>query len=106
MPEDVSSRIEGAIPPAYKVYREAHQPIGLCPEAKRLKWTLESPLSSAIKVMHSIKYEPTIPTELYGNQTALTTIWHPIFQSPLTDREVSSVIVHIESVEDWENQWL
>jgi hypothetical protein len=56
--------------------------------------------------MHGMKYDPDIPTEPYGHQTASTPIWHLISGSPLTDPKVSSVIVHIEIVEDWENQWL
>jgi hypothetical protein len=106
MSVDFSGTTESTIPPAYEVYREAHQPIGLSSDAKRLKWALEGPLSSAIEVMHGMKYDPDIPTEPYGDQTAATTIWHPISRSSLTDPKVSSVIVHIESVEDWENQWL
>jgi hypothetical protein len=103
---DISSTPEETIAPAYEVYREAHQPIGISSDAKRLKWALEGPLNSAVEVMHGMKYDPRIPTEPYGNQTASMTIWHPISQSPLTDPKVSSVIVHIESIEDWENQWL
>jgi hypothetical protein len=106
MSEDSSARTESAIPPAYEVFRKASQPTGLSPDAKRLKWALEDPLHSAIEVMHDMKYDPNIPTEPYGNRTESTTIWHPISQSPLTDPKVSSVIVHIETVEDWEYQWL
>lgn len=104
--EQVSGTTQSEVPPTYDVYREAHQPIGLSPDAKRLKWALEGPLHSAVEVMHSMKYVPEIPTEPYGEQTGLTTTWHSISQSPLTDPKVSSVIVHIEIVEDWEYQWL
>jgi hypothetical protein len=106
MSDDLSGTTESAIPPAYEVYRKAGQPIGLSSDAKRLKWALDGPLHSAVEVMRGMKYEPNIPTEPYGDQTASTTIWHPISQSPLTDPKVSSVIVHIEIVEDWEYQWL
>jgi hypothetical protein len=63
-------------------------------------------LNSAIEVMHGMKHDPDIPKEPYGDQTPEATTWHPTSRSPLTDPKVSSVIVHIESVEDWECQWL
>lgn len=106
MSKDVAGTTESAIAPAYEVYRKAHQPIGLSPDAKRLKWAVDGPLDSAIEVMQSMKYDPDIPTEPYGDKVASTTIWHPISRSPLTDPKVSSVIVHIANVEDWEYQWL
>jgi hypothetical protein len=74
MSEDFSGTTESAIQPAYEVYREARQPIGSSSDAKRLKWALEGLLNSAIEVMHDIKYDPEIPTEPYGDQTASTTI--------------------------------
>lgn len=100
MSEVFSGTAKSAIPPAYEVYREARQPIGFSDDAKRLEWALEGPLHSAIEVMHDMKYDHDIPTEPYGSQTVSTTIWHPISRSPLTDPKVSSVIVHIEGVED------
>jgi hypothetical protein len=106
MSKNLSGMTESAIPPAYEVFRKAGLPIGLNSDAKRLKWALDGPLHSAIQVMRGMKYDPNLPTEPYGEQTASTATWHPIAQSPLTDPKVSSVIVHIEIVEDWENQWL
>ena len=106
MSEPLPETTGPAVPPAYEVYREAHQPIGLSSDAKRLKWALEGPLHSAIEVMQSMKYDPKVPTEPYGEQTGPTTIWHPTSQSPLTDPKVSSVIVQIPSVDDWEYEWL
>ncbi|OAL54649.1 hypothetical protein IQ07DRAFT_274295 [Pyrenochaeta sp. DS3sAY3a] len=106
MSEDGSGTTETTILPAYEVYREAGQPIGFSPDAKRLKWALEGPLSSAIEVMHGMKYDAHIPTEPYGDQTAASIIWHPISRSPFTEPKVSSVTVHIDNVEDWEYQWL
>lgn len=92
--------------PAYKIYYKAHHAIGPTDNAKRLKWVLEGPLHSAVEVMQKVKYEPHVPTEKYGEHTTSTTIWHPISKSPLTEPKVSSVIVHIHIVEDWEDQWL
>ncbi|KAH7389435.1 hypothetical protein DE146DRAFT_767706 [Phaeosphaeria sp. MPI-PUGE-AT-0046c] len=95
-----------ATPPTFEEYRDAHQPIGLSSDAKRLKWALEGPLNTAIEVMHGMKYEPGVPAEPYGDLNAPTPTWHQISRSPLTEPTISSVIVHIEIVEDWEHQWL
>jgi hypothetical protein len=106
MSQELAGTMESTIPPAYEVYCEARQPIGLSSDARRLKWALEGPLNSAIEVMHGMKYDPDIQTEPYGDQTTSSTNWHPISRSPLTDPKVSSVIIHIDSVEEWEEHWL
>lgn len=92
---------ESATPLAYVVYREARQPIGLSSDAKRLKWALEGPLHTAVEVMRSMKYDPNVWQPGCVNDQLASDI--PI---PLSDPKVSSVIVHIDQVEDWENQWL
>ncbi|KAI4915887.1 hypothetical protein J4E90_004333 [Alternaria incomplexa] len=106
MSREISGPTENAKPPAYEVYRDAQRPIGFSFDAQRLKWVLDGPLISAIEVMHDIKYDPNIATEPYGDKTASTTTWHPVSQLPLTEPKISSVIVHIDSLEDWEVQWL
>ena len=106
MSGDITGVTESASLPAYEVYRKAFRPIGLSPDAKRLKWALEGSLMTAVEVMHDMKYDPKIPTAPYADQTASTTIWHPISQSPLTEPKVSSVMVHIPTVDDWEYEWL
>jgi hypothetical protein len=106
MSGEFAETTESATPPAYEVYCEARQPIGLSSDTKRLKWVLEGPLNSAIDVMRNMKHDRKTPTEPYGDKTASRTIWHPISRSPLTAPKVSSVIVHIDSVEDWEEHWL
>ncbi|KAI4640252.1 hypothetical protein J4E93_008457 [Alternaria ventricosa] len=106
MSEDISQHTDSAISPAYEVYRESQQPVGLSLDAQRLKWALDGPLYSAIEVMQGIGYDANIATEPYGDKTASNTTWHSVSQSPLTEPKTSSVIVHIDILEDWEFQWL
>ncbi|KAI4640981.1 uncharacterized protein J4E78_010457 [Alternaria triticimaculans] len=106
MSRDILEPTDSAKPPAYEVYREAQQPIGLSLDAQRLKWALDGPLNRAIEVMQAINYDPNIATEPYCDKTASNTTWHPVSQSPLTEPKTSSVIVHIDILEDWEFQWL
>lgn len=72
--------------------------------AKRLYWTLQGPLSTAISVM-PLDLNPDAPCEAYFRQTLAGTTWHPISESPITDQPVASLVVKEINLMDWRNSW-
>lgn len=95
-------------PPSFEAIDSAENRVRLTRDAKRLYWTLDRPLSSAIKVMEPTYYDPGSPMEPYCLQTTPgePLSWSPVTQSPLTEPKISSVIVHVDPSDDWENQWM
>ncbi|KAF1842322.1 uncharacterized protein K460DRAFT_409737 [Cucurbitaria berberidis CBS 394.84] len=90
--------------PTYEDIRKAHQPIGPTRDAQRLQWTLEGPLSSAIRVMEDTYYTSQTPSAPYFDKATAT--WSPVSQSALTEPKISSVNVCVEQLQEWETQWL
>ncbi|KAF2472782.1 uncharacterized protein BDR25DRAFT_365958 [Lindgomyces ingoldianus] len=106
MSATVSDLREVDAPPSFEAARKAQQQILLTSDALRLYWTLEGPLSSAIRVMDDRHYDPNTPLAPYCDQTAPSPSWSPVSQSPLTEPKISSVTVHVEQLDDWEELWL
>lgn len=102
----VSDSGEGDVPPTYEAIHKSQQRIRLTRDALRLYWTLEGPLSSAIRVMEDPHYDPNSTLAPYFDQTTPSPSWSPISQSPLTEPRISSVTVRVEQLDDWEEQWL
>ena len=94
--------------PSYEALREAGQGTHLNPDVYLLFWSLNGPLSVAIRVMDDCFYDPDSVPESYvlpapdANGSTL----HPISQSSLTAAKISSVTVKISPLDDWENTWL
>ncbi|KAK3380522.1 hypothetical protein B0T24DRAFT_615657 [Lasiosphaeria ovina] len=72
--------------------------------AKRLYWTLQGPLSTAITVM-PLDLNPDAPREAYFRQTLAGTTWHPVSESPITDPPVASLAVKETNLMDWRDSW-
>ncbi|KAK3938875.1 hypothetical protein QBC46DRAFT_343135 [Diplogelasinospora grovesii] len=97
--------------PSYEALRSAGGYALLSPDAKRLRWSVNGPLTSAILVMKDPWVDPDDATpEPYCQQQTTpdgaTVSWHPVSQSPLTEPKISSVTVHVDPLEDWEWEWL
>jgi hypothetical protein len=90
--------------PSLEALHEARQPVSLSRDAKRLCWSLAELFSSAICVMDDIDFEPDIPTTPYCLSLP-ENMWHKVSKSPLTEPKVSSVVVCIDQLEDWEDSW-
>ncbi|KAH0439161.1 hypothetical protein CcaCcLH18_02956 [Colletotrichum camelliae] len=71
---------------------------------RRLYWTLQGPLSSALFVMPN-NLDPDAPREAYFQQTLSGTSWHPIAQEPVTEQPVASLTVQEVHLSDWQNEW-
>ncbi|KAM7190890.1 hypothetical protein V8F33_009201 [Rhypophila sp. PSN 637] len=110
------------ITPEYPEYRDWYCPVDGVPSyanltrsAYRLRWTLNGPLTSAISVMTDTDTDPQndIPDEPYcqsvnNDNVSLSPVlqWHSISKEPITHIPISSVIVEVEPLAEWEEHWL
>lgn len=79
----------------------------LSQDAKRLHWTLEGPLTTAIQVMKQPYYDPDTVMEPYCQQNVDgTSVWSPVSQAPISEPKVSSLVVRVVELDDWERSWL
>jgi hypothetical protein len=91
--------------PSFEAACATHQRVFFTHDARRLYWTLNDPLVSAIFVMDNDYYEPDTPLELYCLHAGPESSLSSVAQSPLTERKISSVTVSVEQLDDWEDRW-
>lgn len=95
---------EAQLLPAYEALpREAR---GLSPDARRLFWSLNGPLTTSLWIMEARKMPES--RKPYFRQTTggdATTSLHPASQTPLTEPKVSSVTVSVDKLERWDEDW-
>ncbi|KAK4101979.1 hypothetical protein N658DRAFT_42992 [Parathielavia hyrcaniae] len=75
----------------------------LTASGKRLRWTLDDPLESAIPVGPGTFIDPTIPDEPYHRVVGTVDHWHAILRDPFTEPKLSSITVGVEPLQDWES---
>lgn len=92
-----------ALPPTFEELRAARRPILQTPDARRIFWSLDGPLSTSIQVMEDSSNPDSL--EPYFRQTTGGTSLHPISELPLTDPKISSVTVHVYDFDRWEEEW-
>ncbi|KAI3539358.1 hypothetical protein CSPX01_09021 [Colletotrichum filicis] len=85
----------------------------LTPATKRLFWTLNGPLESAIQVTPNHYYEPGDVMEPYFRPisaeefaSGLEPSWHPVSQESLMAPPVTTVTVRVEALDSWEELWV
>lgn len=92
---------------SYEDIRRAQAPFTLSSDTKRLVWSLDGDLATSIHVARDGNcqepYEPYF-SEITTDDSADT--WHPVSKSALTEPKISSVIVKVSLLEDWEDEWL
>ncbi|KAH7355067.1 hypothetical protein BKA65DRAFT_581752 [Rhexocercosporidium sp. MPI-PUGE-AT-0058] len=71
--------------------------------AKRLYWTLQAPLSTAITVM-PLDLNPDTLREAYFRQTLAGTTWHPVSESPISEPPVASVEEGLDEADEPEGE--
>ncbi len=81
----------------------------LNPKTRRIRWTLDGPLETAIAVARDFSFDPDeVPEPSYqgvsGDDRKPT--WHPFAQSPLTKLKVSSLKLSIDQLDDWDSFWM
>jgi PHD/YefM family antitoxin component YafN of YafNO toxin-antitoxin module len=91
--------------PSFEAACATHQQVVFTHDARRLYWTLNGPLVSAIFVMDNDYYDPDTPLEPYCLHAGPEPSWSSVAQSPLTEPKISSVTVSVEQLDDWEDQW-
>ncbi|KAK3946242.1 hypothetical protein QBC46DRAFT_444392 [Diplogelasinospora grovesii] len=111
-PKDGEGEVPVPVVPSYEALREStgiHNPVRLTHDAKRLCWSLDSPLTTAVSIMKDVRYDPegSAPEPYFRGARAETASgWHPVSQSPLTEPAISSVTVTVSDLADWEDRWL
>lgn len=93
--------------PSLEERRAAHEPVPLSTEARRLHWTLDGPLETAVMVMEHTMFDPADRLEPYCQRGPDgTPTWHAIAHSSLTQQNpVSSVAVRVRPLDNWEYDW-
>ncbi|KAK2776569.1 hypothetical protein CKAH01_12342 [Colletotrichum kahawae] len=76
--------------------------------SKRLFWTLNGPLETAIQVAPNQYYEPGNVMEPYFRPAAagLAPSWHPVSQESLMEPQVATITVRLECFDAWEDLWV
>lgn len=95
------------------------EPPNINPQTRRLRWSLNGPLKTAITIGRDYWYDTDEVTEPYylgpvtngestedEPRTTTTPSWHPISQLPLTDPKVPSVKLSVEPLDDWDYHWM
>ena len=93
--------------PSFEDLLRTEQRVVLTDEARRLRWVLDGPLTTAITVLREPFQEPcNPPPEPYctSSQGGHTT-WHAVSKAPYTDPKVSSVTPSVSQIDDWEDTW-
>jgi hypothetical protein len=75
------------------------------PETRRIRWTLDGPLETAITVARDFWVDADeVPEPYYlgGEKPA----WHPFAHLPLTEPKVSSLELVVEPLLDWDYHWM
>lgn len=93
--------------PSYHERRKTSAFVQLTPEAKRIFWKLQGPLSDCVFVVQDWRNlksprEALVRKDAAGNMAG----WHPVADAPLTDPKIGSITVEIDKLEQWEEQWL
>ncbi|KAI1376909.1 hypothetical protein F4677DRAFT_60727 [Hypoxylon crocopeplum] len=96
------STSEEAQLPSFNALRAAHQPPRLFPDMRRLFWTLDGPLAESIWIMENANNPDSLEPYFNGEEQS----WHTASNSPLTEPKVSSITVHVNDLDDWEDNWL
>ncbi|OTA63180.1 hypothetical protein K449DRAFT_381678 [Hypoxylon sp. EC38] len=89
---------------SFNELRAAHHPPKLSPEMRRVFWAVDGPLSESVWIMESRNNPDFLEPYFRGDGERQN--WHPVSQAPLTEPKVSSITVHVDELEDWEDNWL
>jgi hypothetical protein len=91
---------------SYEAIHRAQEPVWLSPDAKRVVWSLNSDIATSIHISDGKNPESLEPYFSKATADDHAGTWHPASKSPLTEPKISSVVVKVSLLEDWENDWL
>ena len=90
--------------PSYEAVRTPEKAVLVTDDMKRLYWTLDGPLETAISVMPQPYYEADATREPYF--TPAMSAWHAVSQAAFTEPRVSSCTVSVRELDEWEDIFL
>lgn len=94
--------------PSYEEQRKIHGHTLLTEDARRIRWLLNGPLTTAVSVMqhHQIDPDDAVFESYYRTLEGGEPSWHPISQSPYTTPKVSSITTWVDPLDEWLGYWL
>ncbi|KAH0427929.1 exo-1, 3-beta-D-glucanase [Colletotrichum camelliae] len=75
--------------------------IGLTPDAARIFWKLQGPLSTCVFVVEDHRNMGSA-REPYARQDS----WHPVSQASVTEPKIGSITVTVDALRQWQENWL
>ena len=95
--------------PSFEEQSSPQNPVMLNPDTRRIYWTLNGPLETAITVARDYSFDPNeVPEPYYrgfsGDNREPT--WHPFSQSPLSEPKVSSLRLYVDPLDEWDYFWM
>ncbi|KAL2020071.1 hypothetical protein VTK56DRAFT_8875 [Thermocarpiscus australiensis] len=85
--------------PSYEEQDSPQNRVLLNPKTRRIRWTLNGPLETAITVARDWFFDPDKVPEPYHQG-------HAFVQAPLTKPKVSSLKLYVETLDDWDHLWM
>ncbi|KAK4031627.1 hypothetical protein C8A01DRAFT_41923, partial [Parachaetomium inaequale] len=85
--------------PSYEEQDSPQNRVLLNPKTRRIRWTLNGPLETAITVARDRFFDPDEVPEPYHQG-------HAFAQAPLTKPKVSSLKLYVETLDDWDHLWM
>ena len=95
--------------PSFEEQDSPQDRILLNPKTRRIRWTLDGPLETAIAVARDFFFDPDeVPEPYYQGVSGSSgkPTWHPFAHSPLTKPKVSSVKLFIDPLDTWDYYWM
>ena len=100
--------------PSFEERNHPSDPVNLIPETRRVRWTLNGPLETAITVSRDIYFDPDeVPEPYYlGNDNdeeegdGKESKWHAFWRLPLTEPKVSSLRLCVDPLDHWDYHWM
>jgi hypothetical protein len=97
---------------SYEEQRKSGNPVDLAPETRRMHWTWNGPLETAITIMRNTYFDPNEVSEPYylglsgnGDVENGKANWHPFSQLPLTEPKVSSLRLSVDPLDYCDYNW-
>ena len=91
--------------PSFEEQDNPQDRILLSPKTRRIRWTLDGPLETAIAVARDFFFDPDEVPEPFSSSSG-EPAWHSFAHSPLTKPKVSSLKLFIDPLDTWDYFWM
>jgi hypothetical protein len=94
--------------PSFEERNHPADGVDLVAETRRIRWTLNGPLETAITISRDVYFDSDEGTEPYylGNDDNEEPKWHAFSQLPLTEPKVSSLRLCVDPLDHWDYHWM